>query len=603
MTRVRFAPSPTGTLHVGNALSAVANRGSATGCCCGSTTPTRPGTSRAARRACSTTSPGSGVAWDEGPVRQSSRAARHLEAARAAGLPQRFEGVMLWRDDETPTFHLASVVDDADFAITHVIRGSDHRPNEELHAALHRALGTTPPEVIHHGLVVGDDGKKLSKRAEGATVASLREAGLPGRGGARVPRRARPAAARRPPRPRADPLALGRRARRAVRRGARRTARRPRRGGAARPRRARPRRGGVRWSAACSTHRVPTWHKVPRRSRASSSCGAAAGASRQGRREGAAARAEGGRRQPARAAPRADRARARARSSGRCCARCRGTRRCAALYPRAVRLYDTVHALAGRAAAALRGRSACTSAARRSTRGRTSATRGRSWSGCGFARGCARRATRRRSCTTSRTSTTRSTTPRRARAPSSPRARPSGTCRTPADLGLGMPDYPAEGDRVGAADRPLHRAADRRRARVPGSRATSTSASPRFPEYGRLSGQRPDQVEEQEPNPLKEDGARLRALEGEQAGDGGHLVGLAVGPRPAGLAHRVLGDGRGDLRPGLRDPRRRARPRLPAPRERGRAVALGRASVRARSGRTTGCFGSPARRCRSRSAT
>jgi glutamyl/glutaminyl-tRNA synthetase len=120
-----------------------------------------------------------GVDWDEGPVRQSERATRHLEAARAAGLPQRFEGVMLWRDDGGPTFHLASVVDDADFEITHVIRGSDHRPNEELHAALHRALGTTPPEVIHHGLVVGADGKKLSKRAEGATVAALRDDGYP----------------------------------------------------------------------------------------------------------------------------------------------------------------------------------------------------------------------------------------------------------------------------------------------------------------------------------------------------------------------------------------------------------------------------------------
>ena len=86
---------------------------------------------------------------------------------------------MLWRDDETPTFHLASVVDDIDFGITHVIRGSDHRPNEELHAALHRALGHEPPTVIHHGLVVGDDGKKLSKRAEGATVAALRDAGFP----------------------------------------------------------------------------------------------------------------------------------------------------------------------------------------------------------------------------------------------------------------------------------------------------------------------------------------------------------------------------------------------------------------------------------------
>jgi glutamyl/glutaminyl-tRNA synthetase len=179
MTRVRFAPSPTGSLHVGNALSAVANRRF------GDWMLLRIDDTDPARNL-----PGGedgvlddlrwlGVEWDEGPVRQSERAGRHLEAARAAGLPQRFEGVMLWRDDETPTFHLASVVDDADFGITHVIRGSDHRPNEELHAALHRALGTTPPHVIHHGLVVGADGKKLSKRAEGATVASLREAGYP----------------------------------------------------------------------------------------------------------------------------------------------------------------------------------------------------------------------------------------------------------------------------------------------------------------------------------------------------------------------------------------------------------------------------------------
>lgn len=179
MTRVRFAPSPTGSLHVGNALSAVANRNF------GDWMLLRIDDTDQARNL-----PGGeqgvlddlawlGIDWDEGPVRQSSRAARHLDAARAADLPQRFEGVMLWRDDDTPTFHLASVVDDIDFGITHVIRGSDHRPNEELHAALHRALGSTPPQVIHHGLVVGDDGKKLSKRAEGATVAALREAGYP----------------------------------------------------------------------------------------------------------------------------------------------------------------------------------------------------------------------------------------------------------------------------------------------------------------------------------------------------------------------------------------------------------------------------------------
>jgi len=179
MTRVRFAPSPTGSLHVGNALSAVANRrfGDWMLLRIDDTDPARnleggeDGVLDDLRWL--------GVDWDEGPVRQSSRAARHLEAAHEAGLPQRFEGVMLWRDDDTPTFHLASVVDDADFGITHVIRGSDHRPNEELHAALHRALGTKPPHVIHHGLVVGDDGKKLSKRAEGATVAALRDAGYP----------------------------------------------------------------------------------------------------------------------------------------------------------------------------------------------------------------------------------------------------------------------------------------------------------------------------------------------------------------------------------------------------------------------------------------
>src|SRR5438552_2271133 len=179
MVRVRFAPSPTGTLHVGNALSAVANRRF------GDRLLLRIDDTDSARSV-----PGGeqailddlgwlGIAWDEGPVRQSERAERHIEAARAANLPQRFEGVTLWRDDGSPTFHLATVVDDVDFGITHVIRGTDHRPSEALHASLHRALGSKPPHVIHHGLVVGTDGKKLSKRAAGATVASLREAGFP----------------------------------------------------------------------------------------------------------------------------------------------------------------------------------------------------------------------------------------------------------------------------------------------------------------------------------------------------------------------------------------------------------------------------------------
>jgi tRNA synthetases class I (E and Q), catalytic domain len=179
MTRVRFAPSPTGTLHVGNALSAVANRrfGDWLLLRIDDTDPARnvPGGEEAILADLDWL----GVRWDDGPIRQSDRIDRYLEAARSAGVDQRFEGVMLWRDDGTPTFHLASVVDDHDFAITHVIRGSDHRANEELHAALHRALGFEPPVVIHHGLVVGADGRKLAKRADGATVGSLRDAGYP----------------------------------------------------------------------------------------------------------------------------------------------------------------------------------------------------------------------------------------------------------------------------------------------------------------------------------------------------------------------------------------------------------------------------------------
>jgi glutamyl-tRNA synthetase len=117
------------------------------------------------------------VGFDEGPVRQSERREHHIEAA--AGLGERFDGVTLLREDGTPTYHLASVVDDVDFGITHIVRGNDHRPNEGLHRRLFEALGAEPPEFVHHGLILGEDGKKLSKRAEGATVASLREAGIP----------------------------------------------------------------------------------------------------------------------------------------------------------------------------------------------------------------------------------------------------------------------------------------------------------------------------------------------------------------------------------------------------------------------------------------
>jgi glutamyl-tRNA synthetase len=175
--RTRFAPSPTGSLHVGNALSAVGARelGEWLLLRIDDTDPARnvPGGEEALLADLEWL----GLIWDEGPVRQSERRERHLEAASQLG--ERFDGITLVREDGSPTYHLASVVDDVDFGITHIVRGNDHRPNEALHRRLFEALGAQPPEFVHHGLILGEDGKKLSKRAEGATVASLREAGIP----------------------------------------------------------------------------------------------------------------------------------------------------------------------------------------------------------------------------------------------------------------------------------------------------------------------------------------------------------------------------------------------------------------------------------------
>jgi len=178
MKRVRFAPSPTGSLHVGNALSAVANRDF------GDWFLLRIDDTDAVRNVAG--GEGEivrdlewlGVEWDEGPARQSERHELYREAAARLG-GDRFGRVTLLREDGTATYQLASVVDDIEFGITHVIRGNDHRPNEPLHRELTEALGAQPPEYIHHGLILGEDGRKLSKREFGATVGSLREAGIP----------------------------------------------------------------------------------------------------------------------------------------------------------------------------------------------------------------------------------------------------------------------------------------------------------------------------------------------------------------------------------------------------------------------------------------
>ena len=191
--RVRFAPSPTGSLHLGNALTAVANRRYADDhegaflLRIDDTDPER--TVAGGEQAILEDLRWLGLEWDEGPVRQSDRATIYeAAAARAESVGAavrdpdgslRLGGLTLLRADGTATYQLATVADDLDLGITHIIRGSDHRPNEEPQRRIARALGGELPDVIHHGLLLGEDGKKLSKRHGHSSVAELRDQGIP----------------------------------------------------------------------------------------------------------------------------------------------------------------------------------------------------------------------------------------------------------------------------------------------------------------------------------------------------------------------------------------------------------------------------------------
>src|SRR6476659_5480627 len=176
--RVRFAPSPTGSLHLGSALTAVANwlfarqQDGEVVLRIDDTDEQRA--VDGAEQAIEQDLNWLGLGWDEGPGRQSERRQRHLEQAAAAegahtrdgavwlsspGLPE----FVIVRSDGRPTYRWASAVDDADMGITHVIRGNDHLPN-------------AAPQYLHHALVRGEGGK-LSKRDGADSIAALREEG------------------------------------------------------------------------------------------------------------------------------------------------------------------------------------------------------------------------------------------------------------------------------------------------------------------------------------------------------------------------------------------------------------------------------------------
>lgn len=85
---------------------------------------------------------------------------------------------VLLRSDGTPTYHLASTVDDVDYEITHVIRGEDLLPSTPKHILITRAMGAPEATYAHLSLLTGPDGAKLSKRHGATSLRAYRDAGI-----------------------------------------------------------------------------------------------------------------------------------------------------------------------------------------------------------------------------------------------------------------------------------------------------------------------------------------------------------------------------------------------------------------------------------------
>src|ERR687895_1038359 len=240
--KVRFAPSPTGALHIGGARTALYNwllarkHGGTLVLRIEDTdrersTPENVEQILDALRWLE-------LDWDEGPVSQADRAARHreriaelLDSGSAYPDPSSSEDVRAWKErhegagyrgeprdepgaairlrwpeqgetvvedvirgpisfenrlqddlviargDGSPVYNFAVAVDDADTGITDVIRGDDHLSNTPKQLLVMSALGVNPPRYAHLPLLHGPDGKKLSKRHGAASVQELRDSG------------------------------------------------------------------------------------------------------------------------------------------------------------------------------------------------------------------------------------------------------------------------------------------------------------------------------------------------------------------------------------------------------------------------------------------
>ena len=88
------------------------------------------------------------------------------------------DDLIILRSDNTPTYNFTVVVDDLDMHITHVIRGDDHINNTPRQINILRALGAIPPLYAHVSMILGSDGKRLSKRHGAVSVMQYREEGF-----------------------------------------------------------------------------------------------------------------------------------------------------------------------------------------------------------------------------------------------------------------------------------------------------------------------------------------------------------------------------------------------------------------------------------------
>jgi glutamyl-tRNA synthetase len=91
---------------------------------------------------------------------------------------QELDDVIIMRSDGHPTYNFAVVIDDSDMGITHVTRGDDHINNTPRQINLYHALGVKPPVFAHFPMVLGDDGKRLSKRHGAVSVLAFKEMGI-----------------------------------------------------------------------------------------------------------------------------------------------------------------------------------------------------------------------------------------------------------------------------------------------------------------------------------------------------------------------------------------------------------------------------------------